>query len=128
MRPAWEKPPYHVTSLPIGGVAILTNIGTTPVVIGIAEADFTNVTKVKLTVRVNKIGSGTQTWQLWNETNSAALATIADAGASGEKTLATAEIDIAGLGLSGMKLLFLRASSSVAADDPVFRGGCVVLS
>jgi len=128
MRPLWESPPYNVTSLPIGGVTTLTNIGTNPVVIGIAEADFTNVRRVKLTVRVNKIGTGTQTWQLWNETNSAALATIADAGGTGDKTLATAEIDISGSGLSGMKLLFLRAFSSVGADDPVFRGGCAVLS
>src|SRR5688572_1042082 len=108
MRPAWEKPPYHVTSLPLGGVVTLTNVGTNPVVIGVARADFTNVTAVELTVRVNKVGTGTQSWQLWNETDGVQVAVIADAGAAGEKTLTTS-VNITVQNWSGMKLLFLRA-------------------
>lgn len=128
MRPLWEKPPYHVTSLPLGGVLTLTNIGATPVVVGLAKADFTNVTKVELTVRVNKIGTGTQSWQLWNETDGIEVVRIQDAAGTGEKTLTTGEVNIDAQNWSGMKLLFLRAFSSVAADDPIYRGGCACLS
>lgn len=127
MRPAWEKPPYHVTSLPLGGVVTLTNVGSVPTVIGVARADFTNVTSVELTVRVNKIGTGTQSWQLWNETDGVQVAVIADAAGAGEKTLTTT-VNIAAQNWSGMKLLFLRASSTVGADDPIYRGGCACLS
>lgn len=127
MRPAWEKPPYNVVSLPLGGVVTLTNVGSTPQVIGAARADFTNITQVELTVRANKIGTGTQSWQLWNETDGVQVAVIADSGAAGEKTLTTT-VNIAAQNWTGMKLLFLRASSSVAADDPIYRGGCACLS
>lgn len=128
MRPTWEKPPYHVTSLPLGGLATLTNVGSSPLVIALARADFTNVTKVELIVRVNKIGTGTQTWQLWNETDGAQVAVLNDAGAAGEKTLTTGEVNIAAQNWTGMKTLSLRASSTVGADDPVYRGGCACLS
>lgn len=127
MRPSWEKPPYNIVSLPLGGVVTLTNVGSTPVVIGVAKADFTNITQVELTVRVNKIGTGTQSWQLWNETDGVQVAVIADAGAATEKTLTTS-VSIAAQNWTGMKLLFLRAFSSVAADDPIYRGGCACLS
>lgn len=127
-RPAWLKPPYDVASLPLGGVVTLTNVGTSPVVIGVAKADLTNITKVELTVRVNKVGTGTQSWQLWNETDGVQVAIINDAGGTGEKTLTTGEVNIAAQNWSGMKLLFLRAFSSVGADDPVYRGGCACLS
>lgn len=128
MRQGWENPPYNVTSLPLGGFATLTNVGSTPVVIGVARADFTNVKKLEFLVRVTKVGTGVQSWQLWNETNGAQLALLTDNGAAGERTLSTGELDISGLGLTGMKTLFLRASSTVGADDPIYRGGCACLS
>lgn len=127
MRPGWENPPYNVACLPLGGVTTLTNVGTNPVVIGVARADFTNVKNVELAVRVNKIGTGTQSWQLWNETDGAQIGVIADAGATGEKTLTTT-VNIAAQNWSGMKTMFLRAFSSVGADDPIYRGGCACLS
>jgi hypothetical protein len=128
MRPAWESPPYHVTSLPLGGVSTLTNVGTNPVVIGVAKADLTNVTKAELTVHVNKVGTGTQSWQLWNETDGVEVVRIQDAAGTGAKTLTTGEVNIAAHNWSGMKVLFLRAFSSVGADDPIYRGGCACLS
>lgn len=107
----------------------LTNVGTTYDAIsasqglGLLRVDFTGVTQVKLDVRVNKVGTGTQSWQLWNETDSTAVGVIDDAGAGGVKTLSAAFA----VGLSGEKLLRIRAKSTNGADDPIFLGASVMV-
>jgi len=91
--------------------------------LGLIRIDFTGVTQLKLDVRVNKIGTGTQSWQLWNETDGAEVGVINDAGATGIKVL-SATFNVA---LSGEKILRVRAKSTVAADDPVFFGSSILV-
>lgn len=105
----------------------LTNVGTSYDAItasrglGFFARNFTGVTAVVFTVRVNKIGTGTQSWQLFNETDGTELGVINDAGAAGEKVL---EQQFA-VNLTGRKRVRVRAKSTVAADDPVFFGADV---
>ena len=106
----------------------LTNVGANYDTIalskelGVAFLDLTGVTSIRFLVFVNKVGTGTQSWQLWNVTNSAELAVIADAGATGDKTL---EVTQAISGLAGVKLVRVRAKSTVLGDDPIFYGAAV---
>jgi hypothetical protein len=78
---------------------------------------------VKITVYVNKIGTGTQNWQLYNVTDTAQVALVADAGATGEKYLATT---VTRLALTGQKKLRVRANSTVSTDDPVYFGASAI--
>jgi hypothetical protein len=77
-----------------------------------------------LTVHVNKAGTGTQSWQLWNETDGTQVAVIDDAAAVGDNKILTTT---AGVNLSGLKKIRVRAKSTTAADDPVYYGACAVL-
>lgn len=130
-RPPWNKPPYDPPSVALGAFVTLTNVGATYDAItasrglGFVRVDMTNITSVVMVVRVNKIGTGTQDWQLWNETDGTQLGVISDAGAAGDKELSTT---INGLNLSGVKQLRIRAKSSVAADDPLYYGACLIFS
>jgi hypothetical protein len=105
----------------------LTNVGSTYDAtaasqgLGGGRFDMTGVTQVTLDVRVNKIGTGTQSWQLWNETDGSQVGVIDDAAASGTKTL-SATFNVS---LSGEKVLRVRAKSTVAGDDPVYYWGSV---
>ena len=107
----------------------LTNVGTTYDAIaaskglGLIRVDFTGVTQVQFDLFVNKIGTGTQSWQLWNATDAAEIGVINDAGVSGDKTL-TATFNVA---LTGSKLLRVRAKSTVAADDPILYGASILV-
>lgn len=111
-------------------VVTLTNVGTTYDAItasqglGIILVDFTGVTEIKFAVRVNKIGTGTQSWQLWNDTDGAQIGVIDDAGAAGTKTLGPSTFAVA---LTGEKLLRVRAKSTVGTDDPVFLGVSILV-
>lgn len=105
----------------------LTNVGSTYDFIpaskglGMGFIDFAGVTQVTLAVKVNKVGTGTQSWQLWNETDGAQIGVIDDAGVVGDKTLqATFNVN-----LTGLKLCRVRAKSTVAGDDPLFYGSNV---
>lgn len=110
----------------IGSLVTLTNIGTTFDAItaskglGFAVIDFTGATSLTFGVFVSKIGTGTQTWQLWNVTDGVEVTHIDDAGAVGDKLLTTT-INT-GLPSAGVKILRVRAKSTVAADDPVYYG------
>jgi hypothetical protein len=129
-RPAWETPPYNVVSVSLGGLVTLTNVGAAYDAtagskgLGFAVVDFTNVTAVDFTVHVNKAGTGTQSWQLWNETDGTQVAVIDDAAAVGDNKILTTT---AGVNLSGLKKIRVRAKSTTAADDPVYYGACAVL-
>jgi hypothetical protein len=108
----------------------LTNVGaaydaiTLSKDLGIALMDFTGATSVTFSVFVNKIGTGTQSWQLWNVTNGAEIAVINDAGAAGDKYL-TVTVSVA---LTGVKTLRVRAKSTVAGDDPWFYGSAIAVT
>lgn len=130
-RPAWLKPPYESPCISFGAFVTLTNVGaaydtvTAARGLGIAEVDFTNIAQVDWGVSVSKVGTGTQDWQLWNETDSVELGVLSDAGAAGNKLLAGTITT----GLpTGIKRVRVRARSSVAADDPLYFGGWLRLS
>jgi hypothetical protein len=121
----------HDDSISLGGFATLTNIGAAYDTIqasrglGIALVNFTGVESIDFRVGVNKIGTGTQSWQLWNQTDAAEIGVIDDAGAASEKFLSTT---INGGAIpTGIKLVRVRAKSTVAADDPVFGGATLLL-
>jgi hypothetical protein len=102
-------------------VDTLTNVGSAYDAIpaskglGMAIFDFTGVTSLTLAVWVNKIGTGTQSWQVWNHTDSAQIGVIDDAGAAGDKLLQ----QTFAVALTGTKVVRVRAKSTVAADDPI---------
>ena len=129
-RPTWLTKLYGDECYSLGGLNVLTNIastydGTTAQKgLGLAEVDFTSVASFDFVVFVNKVGTGTQSWQLWNVTDAAQLAVIDDAGASGDKTL-TATVS-SGLP-TGKKVVRVRAKSTVVTDDPVYYGGYLVV-
>lgn len=111
------------------GIA-LTNVGATYDAVALSqflpffEAYMDGIDTIVFAVRVNKIGAGTQNWQLWNETDASQAAVISDAGAAGAKYLT---VTASGLALTGLKRFRVRANSSTAADDPVIYGASVIL-
>jgi hypothetical protein len=123
-------PPRDAMSL--GGFVTLTNVGaaydTIPAAqgLGLVLVQTAGVTQVIFGVRVNKVGTGTQSWQLFNDTDSQEVAVIDDAGAAGIKTLSSTVNFDPPLG-AGMKTIRVRAKSTVAADDPVYFGGTISL-
>ena len=108
----------------------LTNIGASYDAIaasrglGLQDVDFTGVGNVLFRVRVNKVGIGTQSWQLWNETDGVELTRIDDAGASGDNKNLSVTVAVA---LTGVKTLRVRAKSTTGTDDPVFYGASILL-
>lgn len=130
-RPGWQNPIYEPVSVAIGALVTLTNVGASYDAInlsrglGFALLDFTNVARVEFIVQCNKIGTGTISWQLWNETDSTELAVIADAGASGNKVLSVVNN---APGLTGLKRVRVRCMSTVSTDDPLYYGSCLLLT
>jgi hypothetical protein len=119
-------------SLALGGYVVLTNVGAAYDTIaaakglGFAEVDFTGCTRLDFTVRCNKVGTGTQSWQLWDESAGAQLAVIDDAAAAGDNKVLT--VAVTSNLPTGVKHIRVRAKSTVAADDPVWYGGALRLS
>lgn len=115
------------------GAQTLTNVGAaydTLNVGGVALVQQAGITKIVFGIRVNKIGVGTQDWQLWRTdtdgTNGAQVGVISDAGGTGVKDLnTTIDFDPA-LG-PGLKILRVRAKSSTATDDPILLGATLLL-
>ena len=111
-----------------GAYLVLTNVGTSYDTIapakglGIALVDFSQTNTIYFQVFVNKIGTGTQSWQLYNVTDAAEIGVINDAGTTGDKVLsATITTGIP----SGEKLVRIRAKSTTAGDDPVYYSGTI---
>lgn len=117
-------------TIALGAYNVLTNVGAAYDTVanarglGIAVVDFTGATAVDFRVYVNKVGTGTQSWQLWNETDGTQVAVIADSGAAGNKFLNVTQA----VALTGVKLLRVRAMSTIAADDPVYYGASIRLT
>ena len=107
----------------------LTNVGSSYDAIaasrglGIQDINFTGIAQVVFRVRVNKVGSGTQSWQLWNETDGAEIARIDDATGAGDNKSLFTTVNVS---LTGIKTVRVRAKSTVAGDDPVFYGASVL--
>jgi hypothetical protein len=118
-------PRESVTLATVPAGHTLTNVGTTFDAIpgsqnlGFAAVQSAGITQVTFGVRVNKVGAGTQFWQLWNDTDGVEVAVISDAGATGIKYLQTTQTFPSPLG-PGIKIARVRARSTTAADDPVF--------
>ena len=102
----------------------LTNVGTTYDAIaaskglGCVAIDLTGVTQIVFSVRYNKVGSGTLSWQLWNDTDLTEVGAITDTVAGDNKRQqATFAVS-----LSGVKELRVRCKSTTGTDDPVYYG------
>ena len=108
----------------------LTNVGTIYDAIaasqglGLGYYDYTGKTQAMFLVKVQKIGTGTQSWQLWNETDAVEVGVINDAAAAGSPKNLAATFSING---TGIKVLRIRAKSTVTGDDPIFLRGAVYL-
>lgn len=112
------------------GPITLTNVGTTydgtatALGLGSVLVQTAGITHLDLMVRVNKVGSGTQSWQLWNDSDGAEIMVIDDAGAAGVKNLQGSRDFPTPLPV-GLKLGRIRAKSTVGADDPIYLGAAL---
>lgn len=124
--PAGAKSPVCVS---LGSLLTLTNVGSsydaiaTSKGLGLASIDFTGCTRIDFIVNVNKVGTGTQSWQLWNVTDGSELMVIDDAAAAADNKLLSAA-KTTNLP-TGVKTVRIRVKSTTAADDPVFYGASV---
>jgi hypothetical protein len=119
-------------SVSLGNFVVLTNVGATydssqaarglPMI----EMQMAGITGLKLTIRVEKVGTGVQSWQLWNETDSAEIMVFDDNGAAGVKTLSNTRTFSPALA-PGYKVARLRAKSTVVQDDPIYLSGTLVI-
>jgi hypothetical protein len=114
----------------------LTNVGTSYDAIaaarglGIGRRDFRGYNRLTLDVHHTKVGTGTVTYQVYNETDAAPLldasgteVLVSDSGSAGTRVLsATFTVN-----RSDVKLLRLRVKSTVAGDDPIYLGGSILL-
>ena len=115
-----------------GGFTVLTNVGTSYDAttasqgLGWAGVQTAGIVQLTFAVRVNKIGTGTQSWQLWNETDGTEVGVIDDAGGAGIKLLSTTITPPSPLG-AGFKVVRVRVKSTTGNDDPVYLGGALRL-
>lgn len=116
---------------PMGAFVTLTNVGaaydaiTASKGLGFVAMDITGITRLTWRVRYNKIGTGTLSWQLWNETDSQELGVFDDAAAAGDNKQQDIVVTPAQPLTGGVKLLRGRVKSTVATDDPLFYGSCM---
>lgn len=110
----------------------LTNVGTTYDAIvasqglGLAWINFTGVVSVEALIKVQKIGTGTHTYQLFNETDGTEIGVITDSAAAGTpKNLTGGPWAV---NLTGWKLIRFRARSTVSTDDPIWLGRTIRLT
>jgi hypothetical protein len=119
-------------TISLGGFAQLANVGAAYDAIGASQGlgwarlQTAGITGVEFEVRVNKVGTGTQSWQLWNDTDGSEITVIDDAGPTGAKTLSITRTFTPPLG-AGIKAVRVRAKSTTATDDPVYFGGSLLI-
>ena len=125
---------------PLSGRVTLTNVGaaydtnTDSQSLPFVWIQCAGITRVDLEVRVRKVGTGTQDWQLWDDTNAVAAigpgalttGSLSDAGAAADRTLTASRIFGAPLS-PGVRKMRLRTRSSVATDDPTFLNAAMLL-
>lgn len=109
---------------------VLTNIGTAYDSIaaskglGFQDIDFTGMGQLVFRVMWNKVGTGTLSWQLWNQTDGVEITRIDDAAAAGDNKTNSVVVPV---NLTGLKTVRVRAKSTVGADDPVYYGASVAV-
>jgi hypothetical protein len=113
-------------SYAIGGGVTLTNIGTAFRPLGMLRLQAAGITGFEFSVLVNKVGSGTQSWRLFDRTNNQQITVFDDTGAAGERLLGPVTAAVGPLA-AGMRTLQVDGRSSVAADDPIFGGASLVI-
>lgn len=109
---------------------VLTNVGAAYDTIqaarglGIQRIDFRGATQITFDVYHQKVGTGTISYQLWNDTDGSEICVVSDALAAAVRYLTgTFAVNI-----NGVKLCRVRAKSTVAADDPILFGCSVYLN
>jgi len=111
----------------VAGSQTLTNVGaaydTVRIINGFCEMIMDGVDTAVFTLLVTKVGTGTQDWQLWNDTDGTQLTVVSDAGAAARRFLTVTATSLA---LTGTKRFRVRAKSGTAADDPVLEGAHVI--
>jgi hypothetical protein len=116
-------------SYALGAYNVLANLGATYDAtaptrgLGWVQIEGLGVTGIELRVKYNKIGTGTLSFQLWDETTSAELCVINDAAAAGDNKEGVQGY-VGGL-TAGLHKLRVRAKSTVSTDDPVYYGSCL---
>lgn len=120
-------------SYPMGAFNTLTNVGSTFDAIaaskglGFIVININGITQATLRVHYNKIGTGTLSWQLWNETDSTETAIANDASAAADNKSIDAVFNAGTPLTGGVKSFRVRVKSTVAADDPVYYGACLFI-
>jgi len=123
---------YPQESISLGGFQVLSVIGAAydslaaAAGLGLVQVQLAGITQVIFGVVVNKIGTGIQSWQLWNHTDGAEIGVINDSGATGVKTLSTT-LDFSPALSAGLKVVRVRGKSTVAADSPVYFGASLLI-
>jgi len=118
---------------PMGALVTLTNVGTAYDGIAAAKGlgfvglNVNGITQVIFRVRYNKVGAGTLSWQLWNETDTSELGVIDDASAAGDNKDNSVTITPGSPLSGGVKLIRPRVKSTTASDDPVYYGSCLLV-
>jgi hypothetical protein len=124
-----EPPEFY----PLGGLVTLTNVGAAydgiaaAKGLGFVGVNVEGITEVIFRVRYNKVGTGTLSWQLWNETEGQEVGVINDAAAAGDNKDQSVTVTPGAPLTGGVKLLRPRVKSTVAADDPVYYGSCLLV-
>lgn len=83
--------------------------------------NFAGMSQYRFVYHVNKVGTGTQTASLVDVTNAANLIEVADADAAGEHTKDSGWTNLPAWAV-GEKIVKPMARSTVATDDPIYRG------
>jgi hypothetical protein len=123
---------YPREAISLGGLVAFSNIGTSydgtdaGRGLGLARLQLAGITQLIFDVKVNKVGSGTQSWQLWNDTDGAEVAVIDDAGAGGVKNLSVT-VDFPTPLAAAQKVVRVRGKSTTNGDDPIYYGASLSL-
>lgn len=124
------KPSLDAISL--GAFVSLPNVGTAYDAIDPAKGlgrtllQTTGISRVQVDVFYRKVGTGTVTFQLWNETDGVELASVSDGAGASERTLTMDWRPNPVLG-KGQKVWRVRVRSTNAADDPSYYGSTLLI-
>lgn len=115
----------------LGGYTICTNIGATfdatgPAKgLGFVRLEGRGITGLEWTIRWNKVGTGTLSWQLWDDTTGAEVALHEDTAAAGDNRQQVVAVVPPAPLAAGLHTLRVRGRSTVATDDPVYYGSAL---
>jgi hypothetical protein len=115
-------------SISLGGFLALTNVGAAYDAtaaskgLGHVRVETAGVNAVEFLVRYDKVGTGTLTFQLWNETTGLEVGALNDAAASANGKVLSSVLTFAPPLGPGIADLRVRCKSTVAADDPNYYG------